>query len=253
MKGQVALIVLIVSAVVLTFGLSISKKTVVETKIDTDEELLKKAFNAAESGIDYYLGSGKVTYVNDSNQERADVTVKQLGVARELSLKNYTLKNQRVSFWLVNHNDDGSVGSSYYSGTISLCVEGFTGKLKVDYFYRDGTTDAYKVARYGYNIGGGDDSGFIGQSLTSGCFSFALDAGNKSLIVAVVPLSGGAQLSMKGSVDFPSQGQEITSVGRAGDTTSGTGVNKQVTVVRGYEIPFFMMDAVTSGSRVLSK
>lgn len=261
MKGQVALIVLIVSAVVLTFGLSISKKTTVETRIDTDEELLKKAFNAAESGIDYYLGSEgtKTTYSNPDNQERADVTVRQLGGVgvRELNFENYTLKNQKALFWLVEHNADGSISSNHFIGMdVNICVDSaFVGALKVDYFYRDGVTDEYKVGRYGFNIGGSSTnsvSGFVDQTLTAGCFNFPL-VGNKSLLISVTPLFNNTRISMSNSTsDFPSQGEEITSVGRAGDL-SNTGVNKKVTVVRGYKVPFFMMDAVTSGSRVLSK
>ena len=61
-KGQIALVILVISAIVMTIGLSVSKKTVVETKITTDEEQLKQAFNAAESGIDNYLGTGRKTF-----------------------------------------------------------------------------------------------------------------------------------------------------------------------------------------------
>jgi hypothetical protein len=260
-SGQVALIVLIVSAVVLTFGLSISKKTTVETRIDTDEELLKKAFSAAESGIDYYLGSEgtKTSYSNPGNQERADVTVRQLGGVgvHELNFENYTLKNQKALFWLVEHNTDGSISSNHFIGTdVDICVDSaFVGALKVDYFYKDGATDEYKVGRYGFNIGGGSDSvsGFVDQALTLGCFNFPLGMGNKTLLVSVTPLFNNTRVSMSNAAyDFPSQGEEITSVGRAGDL-SNVGVNKKVTVVRGYKVPFFMMDAITSGSRVLSK
>jgi Tfp pilus assembly protein PilX len=63
-SGQVALIVLIVSAVVLTLGLSTSKRTVTENKITTEEGLLKEAFNVAESGIEYYLSTGSTAYTD---------------------------------------------------------------------------------------------------------------------------------------------------------------------------------------------
>ena len=46
--GQVAIIVLLVSAVMLTMGLSMSRKESIDIKIDTNDELLKKAFDAAE-------------------------------------------------------------------------------------------------------------------------------------------------------------------------------------------------------------
>jgi len=49
-QGQVVLMVLLASALILTLGLSASRQATVETKIDTDQEMLKKAFNAAISG-----------------------------------------------------------------------------------------------------------------------------------------------------------------------------------------------------------
>ncbi|MDD2482862.1 MAG: hypothetical protein PHE71_01085 [Candidatus Shapirobacteria bacterium] len=54
-QGQIAIIVLLASAILLTLGMSASRKTVTDTKVDTDEELLKEAFNTAESGINNYL------------------------------------------------------------------------------------------------------------------------------------------------------------------------------------------------------
>lgn len=72
-KGQIALIVLLVSAITMTIGLSLSRKTVTETKIQTDQELLKQAFNTAESGVDYYLGTGKTEYTAPDEKSKADV------------------------------------------------------------------------------------------------------------------------------------------------------------------------------------
>jgi len=248
-RGQVALVVLIVSAVVLTLGLSVSKKTTVETRIDTDEELLKKAFNAAESGIEYYLGSNNTSYQNLDNQEKADVTVSDLK-GTVLNFEKYTLVNQRALFWLVDHDANGAIGTvSYSSGPVDICVaSGFAGALKVDYFYKEGIN--YKVDRHGYNIGAQTVTNFTPKSLDSdGCFEFTLKS--NSLLVSVMPMFAGTQLSMEGGAEFPSQGEEITSVGRAGDVSS-VGVNKKVTIVRSFGIPFFMMEAITAGNSVLS-
>ena len=54
LRGQVVLMVLLASALVLVLGLSAAKQATIETNFDTAQEFLKKAFNAAESGIEYY-------------------------------------------------------------------------------------------------------------------------------------------------------------------------------------------------------
>lgn len=54
-NGQVALIVLLASSLVMVVGLTISRRTVSQVKIDTNLEQYKQAFNAAESGMDLAL------------------------------------------------------------------------------------------------------------------------------------------------------------------------------------------------------
>ena len=111
-NGQVAIIVLLVSAVLMTLGLSLSKKSTVETKIDTNEELLKEAFNAAESGIDYYLGTGNNNYNAPGGQSSALVTTENIGGGSTLNFGEYIPVNGTEFYWLVNHNSDGSLGTN---------------------------------------------------------------------------------------------------------------------------------------------
>ena len=116
MSGQVVLMVLLASALILTLGLSASKQATVETKIETDQELLKKAFNAAESGIEYYLGTGSTNYNGGENEGSASLSTKIVGDSETLSFGNMTLNGSFDYFWLVNHNIDGETYLDFHDG-----------------------------------------------------------------------------------------------------------------------------------------
>lgn len=263
-SGQVAIIVLLVSAAVMTLGLSISKKTVIDTKIDTSEEQLKQAFNTAESGIDYYLGTGSTKFIAPDNQSVADVVVKNVGQGSTVNFNQYTLVNKSQEFWLMGHLADGSVdNATYYTGTsISVCIENtFNGALKVDYFYQDAGTN-YLVYHNGYNFSAGYVNGFSDLSPLPGqgncnsgyrelTLTAPLGGGIKPMMLSLKPMRNGTKFYLLGSgANFPVQGIELSSVGKVGDVS--TGVNRKINVTRLYQIPGFALDAITTFGSVLS-
>lgn len=238
-KGQVAIIVLLASAIILTLGLSASKKAITDTKIDTDEQLLKEAFNAAESGINNFLNNSSNNSYTDSNGNSAKVSTSDIGgVGSSLSSEGVILANSSQLFWLVNHEDNGDIGNVYYGGnSILVDVGSFSGALKIDYFYIQG--GVYKVDRIGCNYGGSSTVTGFGDSST--CSS--IDTSDKnSLLLAITPLGASTKITVSGAT-FPKQGLELTSVGTAGD-----GIKTQVKTRSTYQLPSFFMDAVTSGS-----
>lgn len=263
-NGQIALIVLLISAVILTLGLSISRKTVVETRIDTDEELLKQAFNAAESGVEYYLSTGNTTY---TMEDGSVATVQSDSIAEGETVVDFdevTLQNQNTVFWLAPHNTDGTVitggADAYMGSSVNLCVyESFNGALKVDYFYHDGT---YKVKRWGYNIGSDFQVNGFSNVTTGSCTGkpgmkqitiTELEVGD-GLMLAVTPLGANTKFVLQSpdANDFPSQGEEITGLGSVADETQSSAgtVTSRVKVFNVYKIPSFMLDAVTSLSSI---
>jgi hypothetical protein len=231
--GQVVLMVLLASALVLTLGLSASKQATVETKIETDQELLKKAFNAAESGIEYYLGTGDTGYSGGESEGMADLAVKTVGDADTLSFNNMTLDGSFDYFWLVSHNSDGTLGSNYYSSLdpdLNVCtVDGSETKFKIGYYYVSG--GVYGVRN-------------VEENTSNGCVSnFSLSAGN-SLLLSVMPIGDNTKIKITGGASFPVQGEEISSTGKV------SGVNNTVTVVNKYVVPEFLLEAVSSGGDV---
>ncbi|HEX8923697.1 MAG TPA: hypothetical protein VF828_03110 [Patescibacteria group bacterium] len=256
-KGQVALIVLIISAVVLTLGLSLSKKTVTEVKINTDEGMLKQAFNAAESGIDYYLSTGTTSFESVGTTTSAKVQSTPIGGASTLTFGALVDAGRTSYYWLVNHMDNGDVGSTYYSSSatrIDICVDsGFNGGALVDYYYLD-ASNQYKTKRFGYYFGASPIGNFT-QTNGSGTacssnrgvrFNFGgnLPAGS-SLLIAVTPVSQASNISLVGDANFPVQGEEIASTGTAGADPSSQ-VTTKVRENNIYTIPSFMFWPLSS-------
>ena len=230
-----------------------------ETKIDTNEELLKKAFNAAESGVGYYLGTGATgttQYNAPDSLSSADVTGKNIvadnGV---LDFGEYVPVNGSEFYWLVNHLDNGNIGSTYYgAATVDVCGTGFTGSMEINYFYK--SSGSYGVKRYGYNFSSDTTKQVNGFVDASGNNCATINIVNSPILITVTPIFNGGRFYVEGSGTFPIQGIEISSTGKAGGVSSEVEaqvlVNKKLVVLRRYKIPSFMLAGVTSEDSVLS-
>lgn len=261
-SGQIALIVLLVSTVMLTVGLAMSKKTVVETSVDTVEEESRQAFNAAESGIDYYLGTGKTDYVAPGSTDGSKVTITNLAVGNSIATGGAVDQDSVAFFWLVGHTSDDQIDlTNFYNPLIpmlDLCVRDNLPAVEVGYFYH--SSGRYMITRRGYNVAGLGSTipNFSPIAADAGCGSgwnrinLALTmtgVGGTGLLVTARPYGNNSPMVLKGSAtsNFPNQGVEISSMGYAGE------VKRRVSVWRSYRVPTFLLDAVTAKGRVLSQ
>lgn len=240
-QGQIAVIVLLVSALLLTLGLSASKKSITDTKVNTDEELLKQAFNTAESGINNYVNQGTTTY-NAGNGSSAVVTSTAIGGGTVLASEGQVAANTNQLFWLVNHNADGSIGSSYYSPNTDLTLKvdsSFTGAVKIDYYTVD-ASGKYAVSRSGYNFSGSVST--VTGFPSTASKSVTINTGtNNALLIVATPIGGLTSLTLTGPNNFPNQGEELTSVG-----SSSNNIKTQVKTRNIYQVPSFFLEAITA-------
>lgn len=253
-KGQVAIVVLLVSAVVMTLGLSVSRKTVVETRIDSDEELLKQAFNTAESGIDFYLGTGGTAFSNPDGSGRAEISRSQIGNGTTLVSADLVTETNSDYFWLVGHNADGSVniGDTYAGGNLDVCLDGnFSGAVLVEYFYKSGSSYIVERTAAASGVAVKDFSSVSGNCSIGGV-RVPITTSGVPLLLRVIMIDGDSKITLSGSANFPIQGEIINSVGRAGNLQYG-GVNTKIQIIRKYNVPSFMFQAVGAKDSVLSK
>lgn len=253
-SGQVAIIVMLVSALLITVGLSLSKKTTVETKIDYNEEALKKAFNAAESGIDYYLATGEKTYSSTDNLSKATVATENIGGGDTLNFNEFTPQNGVQYFWLTDHDLGGSLGTGYYSGNFKVCADSFSGSMEISRYYLSG--GIYGVKRYGYNFSDTKVNGFNDDYASQDCTP-DINSENNTVLVTVTPIFAGAQIYMTGTATFPIQGERINSTGSAGVIFDGSSesskINKKLVRERRYKFPYFLLSGIVSETSVLSQ
>jgi hypothetical protein len=243
-KGQISIIVLLVSAVMLTLGMSMSKQESVQIKINTNDELLKKAFDAAESGINYYLGTGATNYSSPDSNSFADINTTKISEGSDtIDFGEFVPAGNSESYWLVNHLDTGELGTNYYTGaSVNVCSNNYSGNVKVDYFYKIG--DSFKLRRYV-------------KSISSNCASINI-IGNP-ILLSITPLADvGGKFYIKsddsGST-FASQGFDLSSEGRAGGTEAGANfqASKKLTIRQRYLMPGFLISGLMADGSVSNK
>ena len=236
-RGQIVLAVLLVSAVIMTITMAMTKRTVVQTKINTDEELLKQAFNNAESGLEYYKRTTTPVYLGSDGKEAAKVVVPVSGDYKTKYVGEVSRMNNPEYLWMVNHTLTGDLGSIYSSDkviTVTVENESFTGSLKVDLFYLDSGRQ-YKVWRTGYNLVKDRVSGYTNITRKT----IDIDMQGQPILLAVTPLFGQTKISFSGS-DLVDQGENIESTGIQ------NGVKSVVSVSRRFVVPTFLLDAIVA-------
>lgn len=230
-KGQVALIVLIVSAIALTLGLSLSDRVTTDVSTNADEELLQKAFNAAESGIENEIVNPGSVYVAPDGFSSAEVTTTEV-TGQTIDFGQFVASNDYAHFWLAGHdvNDNVDLSDVYGGSTIDICFDDYDGAVVVYYFGINGGN--YGVIRKVYNLTGA--SNVIENGLTvgagmGGCGSdygqaiedFDVTGFSTPLLLVVKPLYEGSRFGLVSDGNsFPSQGTIIDSTGIVADVST---------------------------------
>lgn len=236
-SGQAALIVLLMSAVVLTIGLATTARTVTDIKISSQLEESAKALSAAEAGIERGLtgGSCNVTAAELDNVASAACTVCNLGVDNcGLGAGNYTFgtveKGDVRTIWFVDHDASGNpqISGSRYND--SLTVNWSANIVSLEFIIIDRNN---KVIRH-YESGG----------------SRNFSTGGNWILLRVRPVTDSATISVSpgSAANFKSQGKKIVSTGK---TTSG--VSRKIEVTRWYPEPSGIMDYVMYSNSNLQK
>lgn len=125
-RGQILLIIILLSTVLVTVGLSVSHVTTEETKISKLEEENKKAFAAAEAGIEARLKSttGDITNLQNLLPTNSGI---QSGQALLTTTTGQTFvtpalinKDQQYTFYLVNYDKTNNTFGANYTPSVDI-------------------------------------------------------------------------------------------------------------------------------------
>jgi hypothetical protein len=235
-KGQVAIIVLLVSAVMLSLGLSMSKRETTQIKINTNDEMLKKAFDTAESGINYYLGTGGTSYASPGGDSFAKITASNIGVGATINFGEYIPLGSSENYWLVNHLSNGDIGTSYYLGaSVDVCSSNYSGEVEATLLYTIGVKRSMLY-------------------IINNCV--AVDMVGSPILLVITPVATGGKFYIEsdGGVNFSAQGIDISSEGRAGTASidAQAFVNKDINIRLRYKLPGFMTSGMVAEGSILS-
>ncbi|MDO8460957.1 MAG: PilX N-terminal domain-containing pilus assembly protein [bacterium] len=115
-RGQALLIVVLVMVVVLTVGLSVASRSIVNLRLSSEDQQSQRAFSAAEAGIDIALKTGVAPSPVQlgNNAEIKEVRVNPIsGNSFLLNGGNPVIKDEGIDVWLVAHNEDNEKTINY--------------------------------------------------------------------------------------------------------------------------------------------
>lgn len=245
-RGQALVLVLLSLAVVLTLVLFVLARSTTDVAVSSRSEEAARAFSAAEAGIENSLvigvgGSGDVGNASYT----ADVT----SFAEGSTQFNYPIdlySGDSMTTWFASHNDDGTINTQFFTGSIVKICWGRDGTpaddtspaVEVSIFYEDtpGSPASTQIARGAFDPYSGRSptnnfasAGGAGCSIDGVNYAFqesiplnSLGVNTAGLLFARVRMFYNTDphpvgIAVTGG-NLPSQGQDISSSGVAGDS-----------------------------------
>lgn len=266
-SGQVVLLLVLITVVGLTIGLSLISRTVTDVRISSQIEQSGRAFSAAEAGVENALqsiNSGAITptgslSINNLEAE-ANYSIKTYGGTSDVLVFNQTEVNTTQIVWLVNHDNGRNIiipaSAPYpvsYNSTVDICWGSDPNSdpaIEVSLYYL--LTGEYRVVKAAYESIGGRGNNFyssdVGVNNCGGNYRYhklikfsdpvpdgfnLSDSSTILLALRLRPLYANSSIAImpqSGSFNLPKQGEIITSVGR-----TGTDTVRKIEVINGYK------------------
>lgn len=259
-SGQVVLMLVLITIVGLTIGLSLISRTVTDIKISTQMDQSGRAFSAAEAGIESALKSvvvgGQPSTVNLPDAT-GTYSIANIGGNTAPLTFPVTSPNNAQIVWLADHNTDGTLnetsGNYPPSSSLDICW-GTNPNLKpamvISLFYKSGSS--YKIARSAYdrypsdhppspsnnfdtnleeNAGGSVycDGNYRFRKIITPQTDFGMGVADKLLFLRIRPVYENTIFAVRPISSLPTQSKVITSVGQ----TKNAGVVRKIQVIQG--------------------
>lgn len=249
-SGQVVLLLVLLTVVGLTIGLSLISRTVTDIRITSQIEQSNRAFSAAEAGIETALKSSAVEPTGTVNLPgaSADFQTKSIGGTTSVYYFPYTNAGKTQTLWLIAHNSDGTLNLSDpapypLDSSFEVCWKINSSNIPamiMTLLYQDGSD--YKISkqafdpipsRSGFNgadaIGGYCDGSYNYRVVITATTTFSVPVTGKLIAMRLQPVYSDTSIAINPSSSLPVQGKQIVSMGQ-----TETGVVRKVEVAQGY-------------------
>ncbi len=246
-QGQVLLVIVLLITVVLTVGLSIATRSIINVRLTSQEDQSQRAFAAAEAGLEQSLLSNtaisNATFSNSASYTTSINSVR--GSDFQLNNGKVVIKDEGTDLWLSQYSSDPTkIYSNPWSGTLTIywgtqqdkcnASEALNTMAAIEVILISGTKTNPVATHYAFdpcvprrssnNFSGTNNGGTAGNR--SFANSVQIPVGANGLLARIVPIYANTYMGVRGSAVLPEQGTVITSTGAIGD------VQRKVTVLR---------------------
>ncbi len=260
-SGQMIILLVLLTMVGLTVGLSLISRTITDIRMSSQIEQSNRAFSAAEAGIETALRVAEIDQPGVINLPGAEVDYKvsRLGKTDSAYILPFTPKNNIQTVWLIDHDENGNINLeknyeeiSHYplNSHLEICFGSSTDTdnhpaLVLSLYYIQ--ENIYKVAKLAFdsdvtrannfnkNIeSGGDnycDGNYLYRIQVTPTTDFSIPPLSTPLFLRILVLYDSTSLAVKpaSGIQLNLQGKIINSLGK-----TDTGVVRKLQVIQGF-------------------
>lgn len=250
-SGQIGIIVLLISAIILVIGLSIANRTIKENQNTIAQEDSARVFSTAESGVQQALNN-IFQFENDQSGSLIsdftfdDANLNQVSINTSNTFEGFIAEKNALEIKVAN----GLTGVINIYWSQSTCEQGAANLLIGQYFVNSGSYDV----NY-YMVGScpdySDQNLITADSSVIGLYQFqyTLDitsSNNADSFIRILPLSRGTDIRVDGTSGLISDAQyTILSLAQMPDGSSAKAIEVKRSVPAA---PAFMDFALASGT-----
>lgn len=264
-EGQIVLILVLITVVGLTIGLSLISRTITDIRITSQTEQSSRAFSAAEAGIETALSGniavGPTGSVNLPGAS-ANYSVSEVGGNNQKINLPLTEVGSGQTVWLIDHNADGSINESGYSyptiNTLEVCFNSLSNSnpaVLASIFYQEDNN--FKISKKAFDsiargnnllmsdtIGGYCNGSYRNRFIISpsndadsATTDFNINPTAKLYFLRLQPLYDSTAFTILPQANLPIQGKIISSIGQ-----TESNVVRKIQVFQGYPILPALLD-----------
>lgn len=252
-SGQVGVIVLLISAIILVIGLSIANRTIKESQTTVAQEDSARVFSTAESGIQQALGN-IFQFESDQNATLpadfsfGDANLNQVSITSDQNFKAFLPERNVLEIKIM----DGQTGNVSLNWSKSTCEQGAANLFVGHYFLNAGVYDVnyYLIG----NCPSNSDQNLISANVSTMDtykFEYSLPisaSNNQNAFLRIIPLSRGTDIHLGATTGLISNAQyTILSLAQMPDGSSAKAIEVKRSIP---SAPAFMDFALVSGGNI---